>query len=102
MCTPSVLVLDDQSFQREIESLKQQALPAFQRDDEPIVYRLGKAIYEYRRVDDALYADAVSTFGEPAVVELIGVYGYYAFVAMTLNVFAVPRDGDAPLPFPEQ
>ncbi|MFT0475621.1 carboxymuconolactone decarboxylase family protein [Pseudomonas antarctica] len=84
-----------------IESLKQQVLPEFQRDDERIVYRLGKAIYEHRRVDDALYADAVSTFGEPAVVELIGVYGYYAFVAMTLNVFAVRRDGDAPLPFPE-
>lgn len=96
MCTPSVLVLNDQAFQRVIESLKQQVLPEFQRDDERIVYRLGKAIYEYR------HADAVSTFGEPAVVELIGVYGYYAFVAMTLNVFAVRRDGDAPLPFPEQ
>ena len=84
-----------------IESLKQQVLPEFQRDDERIVYRLGRALYEYRRVDDVLYADAVSTLGEPAVVELIGVYGYYAFVAMTLNVFAVRRDGDAPLPFPE-
>lgn len=84
-----------------MESLKQQVLPEFQRDDERIVYRLGKALYEYRRVDDAPYADAVSTLGEPAVVELIGVYGYYALVAMTLNVFAVRRDGDEPLPFPE-
>lgn len=84
-----------------IESLNQQVLPEFQRDDERIVYRLGRALYEYRRVDDALYADAVSTLGEPAVVELIGVYGYYALVAMTLNVFAVRREGDAPLPFPE-
>jgi len=42
-----------------------------------------------------------STVGEPAVVELIGVFGYYALVAMTLNVFAVRRDSDAPLPFDE-
>ena len=54
-----------------IESLKQQVLPEFQRDDERIVYRLGRELYEYRRVDDAVYADAVSTLGKPAVVELI-------------------------------
>ncbi|MFK3602093.1 4-carboxymuconolactone decarboxylase [Pseudomonas sp. AP19] len=84
-----------------IASLKQQVLPEFQRDDERIVYWLGKTLYESRRVDDALYAQAVSSLGEPAVVELIGVYGYYALVAMTLNVFEVRRDGDVPLPFPE-
>lgn len=84
-----------------IASLKQQVLPEFQRDDERIVYWLGKTLYESRRVDDALYAEAVSSLGEPAVVELIGVYGYYALVAMTLNVFEVRRDGDVPLPFPE-
>ena len=84
-----------------IESIKQQVLPEFQAYDERIVYCLGRALYEYRRVGDALYAEAVSTLGEPAVVELIGVYGYYALVAMTLNVFDVRRDGDAPLPFPE-
>ncbi|WP_223616368.1 carboxymuconolactone decarboxylase family protein [Pseudomonas sp. BF-B-30] len=84
-----------------IEALKQQVLPEFQRDDERIVYHLGKALYEYRRVDDALYTEAVSTLGEPAVVELTGVFGYYALVAMTLNVFAVRRNGDAPLPFSE-
>ena len=35
------------------------------------------------------------------VVELVGVFGYYALVAMTLNVFAVRRDTDTPLPFAE-
>ncbi|MBC3953706.1 carboxymuconolactone decarboxylase family protein [Pseudomonas triticifolii] len=84
-----------------IASLKQQLLPEFQSDDERIVYRLGKALYEHRRVDDALYAEAITMLGEPAVVELIGVYGYYALVAMTLNVFSVRRDGNTPLPFPE-
>ncbi|APC18733.1 4-carboxymuconolactone decarboxylase [Pseudomonas frederiksbergensis] len=84
-----------------IEALRQQAAPDFEREDESLVYRVGKALYVNRRVDDALYAEAIEAFGEPAVVELIGVLGYYALVAMTLNVFAVRRDADAPLPFVE-
>ncbi|PNB73549.1 4-carboxymuconolactone decarboxylase [Pseudomonas sp. GW456-E7] len=84
-----------------IEALRQQRFPPFTRADELLVYRVGKSLYETRRIDDLLYADAVKAFGEPAVVELIGVFGYYALVAMTLNVFAVRRDSDAPLPFNE-
>ncbi|AVE04434.1 MULTISPECIES: carboxymuconolactone decarboxylase family protein [Pseudomonas] len=85
-----------------IEALQQQAAPPFTREDEALVYRLGKTLYETRRIDDALYAQAIAAFGEPAVVELVGVFGYYALVAMTLNVFAVRRDTDAPLPFVER
>lgn len=84
-----------------IEALHQQVEPPFTREDERLVYRLGKALYETRRIDDALYAQAVQAFGEPAVVELVGVFGYYALVAMTLNVFAVRRGTDTPLPFVE-
>lgn len=83
-----------------IEALQAGREPAFASDDEALVYRLGKTLYTTRRVDEALYAEAVAAFGEPAVVELVGVFGYYAFVAMTLNVFEVRR-GDGPLPFPE-
>jgi 4-carboxymuconolactone decarboxylase len=84
-----------------IESLRQQHLPEFVHEDERIVYRIGKALYEHRRVDEGLYTEAIIKFGEPAFVELIGVFGYYALVAMTLNVFAVRRDTEMPLPFAE-
>ncbi|MGO2288024.1 MAG: carboxymuconolactone decarboxylase family protein [Pseudomonas helleri] len=84
-----------------IEALRQQAKPDFAREDESLVYRVGKQLYEHRRVDEVLYAEAVAAFGEPAMVELIGVFGYYALVAMTLNVFAVRRETDQPLPFSE-
>jgi 4-carboxymuconolactone decarboxylase len=84
-----------------IEALRLQQTPPFEREDEQLIYRLGKSLYQHRRVDDGLYREAVEAFGEPAVVELVGVYGYYALVAMTLNVFAVRRDTDAPLPFTE-
>lgn len=84
-----------------IEALRTGREPVFERDDERLIYRLGNTLYATRRVDEALYAEAVEAFGEAAVVELVGVFGYYALVAMTLNVFAVRRDTDAPLPFPE-
>lgn len=84
-----------------IDALRQGEAPLFEREDERLVYALGRALYQTRRVDDALYAQAVHAFGEPAVVELVGILGYYALVAMTLNVFAVRRDTAAPLPFAE-
>lgn len=84
-----------------IEALRTGREPMFDRADESLIYRMGKTLYATKRVDEALYAEAVEAFGEPAVVELVGVFGYYALVAMTLNVFAVRRDTQAPLPFAE-
>lgn len=84
-----------------IEALRSGHAPNFAHADEALVYRLGKTLYATKRVDDALYAEAVDAFGEPAVVELVGVFGYYALVAMTLNVFEVRRETQVPLPFDE-
>lgn len=84
-----------------IDALRQQQTPEFVHADEQCVYEIGKSLYETRRVDTALYEQGVALFGEPAMVELIGVYGYYALVAMTLNAFEVRRDTGAPLPFAE-
>ncbi|WP_324690140.1 carboxymuconolactone decarboxylase family protein [Cobetia sp. D5] len=84
-----------------IAALREEREPAFEQDDERLVYRITRALYAERRVDDALYAEAVAMFGETVVVELVGVLGYYALVAMTLNVFAVRRGDDIPLPFEE-
>lgn len=84
-----------------IEALRLQQTPAFTSADEHCVYEIGKSLYETRRVDAALYEHGVALFGEAALVELIGVYGYYSLVAMTLNVFEVRRDPNALLPFNE-
>jgi 4-carboxymuconolactone decarboxylase len=84
-----------------IEALRLQQEPEFTQPDERLVYRFGKSLYSTRRVDEALSAEAVGLIGEPGVVELVGILGYYALVAMTLNVFAVRRDTEAPQPFAE-
>ncbi|UTW13553.1 carboxymuconolactone decarboxylase family protein [Marinobacterium rhizophilum] len=84
-----------------IDALCLGTTPEFERADEQLVYQIGCTLYQTRRIDDALYLRAVAEFGEPALVELVGIFGYYALVAMTLNVFEVRRDGTAPLPFEE-
>jgi 4-carboxymuconolactone decarboxylase len=39
------------------------------------------------KIPDALYARAVAQLGETTLVELVGIVGYYALVAYTLNAF---------------
>jgi 4-carboxymuconolactone decarboxylase len=45
-------------------------------------------------VSDATYARTVTRFGEQGVIDLIGVNGYYTFLAMVLNTArtAVPKN----------
>ncbi|WP_062381583.1 carboxymuconolactone decarboxylase family protein [Pseudomonas abietaniphila] len=84
-----------------IDALRQQRTPTFTCIDEQCVYEIGQSLYQTRRVDTALYEQGIALFGEPAMVELVGIYGYYSLVAMTLNAFEVRRDLDSPLPFDE-
>ena len=45
---------------------------------------------ESHGVSDATYARTVVAFGEQGMMDLIGVNGYYAFIAMVLNVARTP------------
>jgi 4-carboxymuconolactone decarboxylase len=51
-------------------------------------------------VSDRTYADALALFGEQGVVDLMGVNGYYTFLAMVMNTAQteVPPSVAAPLP----
>ena len=84
-----------------IEALRQHSAPTFETPEDACVYAIGTALNETRRVPENLYRLGVDLFSEAGMVELIGVYGYYTLVAMTLNAFAVDRGTDTPLPFPE-
>ena len=49
-------------------------------------------------VDDALHARITDAIGEPAMVELVALIGYYSMVALMLNAQAImPPDGQRPL-----
>jgi 4-carboxymuconolactone decarboxylase len=73
--------------------------PAAMRADEAVVYDFCTELRATRRVGDATLAAALELLGEPGVIDLIGVSGYYDGVSMTLNVaeVALPDGVEPPL-----
>ena len=53
-------------------------------------YDFSTELNDARGVSDATYARTVAAFGEQGMMDLIGVNGYYAFIAMVLNVARTP------------
>ncbi len=76
--------------------------PEAMSDDEAIVYDFTSELQRNRRVSDATFARADKRFGKPAIVDLVGVSGYYTFLAMQLNAARYkPADGTNLQRFPE-
>jgi 4-carboxymuconolactone decarboxylase len=76
--------------------------PAGMAEDEEIVYELLTESLHNKSVSDATYARALAKFGEPGVVELVTVAGYYLMLAMVLNTArkALPPGAQPLRPFP--
>jgi len=68
-----------------IDALQEGRRPDPMTADEAIVYDVTMELHRNHRVSDATFARAVARFGRPAVVDMIGVAGYYTFLAMQLN-----------------
>ena len=73
--------------------------------DEAVVYDFVIELETTRAVADATYVRARAALGEQGIVDLIGVAGYYATLAMLLNVARTPlprgrRPRLKPLPAP--
>jgi 4-carboxymuconolactone decarboxylase len=52
---------------------------------EEAVYDMSTEIHRTKRVSDETYRKAIAQFGEQGVIELLGINGYYTFLAITLN-----------------
>lgn len=68
--------------------------------DEAIVYDFTVELQTTRRVSDATWERAEARFGKAAVVDLVGISGYYTFLAMQLNAARYPAPARLPR-FPE-
>ena len=80
-----------------ITSLKAGTLPDFSHPDEAVVYHFAKELIDQQQVSDQCYVKAVELLGEPGVVELTILLGYYTLVSMSLNVFKVTiPEGEMP------
>jgi 4-carboxymuconolactone decarboxylase len=85
----------------DAEAIRQGRRPAFADPDQALIYDFTNELYDTKRVSDATYEKTVERFGREVTINLVGLLGYYAFVAMTLNVFEMRAQGQSSLPFPE-
>ncbi|VUF15982.1 carboxymuconolactone decarboxylase family protein [Methylobacterium dankookense] len=67
--------------------------------DEALAYAFSTELQGNRAVSDATYAALVARFGERGAIDLAGINGYYALLAMTMNVArtALPEGTEPPL-----
>lgn len=59
--------------------------PAGMAEDEEAAYDLSVEILRLKRVSDATYRKAVAKFGEQGVIDILGINGYYSFLAIVMN-----------------
>jgi len=84
-----------------IRQLRAGRAPTKAPNDEQAVYTFVKELYRDRRVSSPTYKRVKTILGDAGTVELVGLLGYYAMVAMTLDVFRMPVPDGTPLPFKE-
>lgn len=79
-----------------VEAIRDRRPPPFRRDDEEVVHAFTRIAQTERNVPDPLFARTVMVLGEDAVVDLVALNGYYAFISLSINVFGIPTPEDVP------
>jgi 4-carboxymuconolactone decarboxylase len=73
-------------LRREIaDAIAEGSRPTGMAADEEIAYDTATEILRLKRVSDTTYRRAVEKFGEQGVIDLLGVIGYYNFLAIVMN-----------------
>jgi 4-carboxymuconolactone decarboxylase len=86
---------------RTIEDLRRGRPPNSAPKDERAIYDFVQELYKTRRVSDRTYKRVHALLGDQAIVELVGILGYYALISMTLNVFRMMPPETEKLAFAE-
>ena len=78
------------------EAIRRGETPELPDADQRIVHRAAVELTRDHKLGDATFNEAVEVLGLPALVDLIGIVGYYGLVSLTLNAFEIPTpDGSA-------
>lgn len=72
-----------------IEALRAGRPVHFANETDGAVYSFCRELLGQRRVSDTTYEIAERQLGKSALIELVGLLGYYSLVALTLNAFEV-------------
>lgn len=86
---------------KTIQDIRSGRAPTTAPKDERAVYDFIQELYKKKRVGVRNYKRVHAIFGDAGIVEFVGIIGYYAMVAMTLNVFQMMPPQDAVLGFME-
>ncbi len=70
--------------------------PSGMDEGEQLVHDFVTELLTHQGVCDATYQGFVAKFGEQGTIDLIGLCGYYALIAMVLNVARTPNPKNAP------
>ena len=81
-----------------IAAIRDGRRPDGMSEDEAAVYEFSTELHQNKRVSDATFARAEQRFGKPAVVDMLGINGYYTLLAMQLNAARYDPGGMTPLP----
>ena len=72
-----------------IEAIRTDGEPPFEDDPSRMVYAVSRELHETRRLSEDTFARAKEALGQQALVDLIGILGYYTLISMTLNAFDI-------------
>jgi 4-carboxymuconolactone decarboxylase len=86
---------------KTIGDIKAGRKPASAPKDERAIYDFVQELYKTKRVSDRTYKKLHGMLGDKAMVELVGLLGYYVMISFTLNVFQMMPPADAKLAFAE-
>lgn len=79
------------------QALAEGRRPDTMSGDEALAYAFASELQHNRAVSDVTYAAVVARFGEQGAIDLTGLNGYYALLAMTMNVARTPpTEGPSP------
>jgi 4-carboxymuconolactone decarboxylase len=81
-----------------IEAIRLNKALNFDDPTQEVVHDVARSVHEKRGVDDTRYMRATSILGEPTLVDLIGLLGYYTLISITINVFRIPPASLDPQP----
>jgi len=85
--------------QRLIGALAAGERPEAMQPEEATVHDFCLELHTRHAVSDATYAQALALLGEHGVIDLTGVCGYYALLALILNVARTPLPQGAAAPW---
>jgi 4-carboxymuconolactone decarboxylase len=86
---------------KAVEDLRKGRAPTSAPKDERAIYAFVQELYKNRRVSNPTYKRVRAFLSDAAMVELVGILGYYTLISMTLNVFHMLPPESEKLPFAE-